>query len=238
MTEFAGTGFGSDARRHATLKRTRRFAVVGAVVAAVALLVGTAVTFTAENGNDTFTITSSAAAAGSVSLRTVDTVADLATQGTAPNTWKISGATTGAAPAWTPVLNNAVSVTTPGDIAIIDARGLTSGNILITLSLTNAAQIDADHNYFILPVDLWVWQTDTVWAAANTGNGDSLPLTGGTPIATQYLSTSNGYLTWTVDGTGVYEITIPTGGSIFAVSTLVNSSHALAPTFVISTTPA
>src|SRR5690606_26944453 len=135
-------------------------------------------------------------------------------------------------PSWSPILNNAVEVTTEGDVAIIDTRGLGTTNVLINVALTNSADLDASHNYFILPVEINYW-SGAAWTGANSGDGDGDASTGGTAFGVRYLSTNNGYLNFTVDGDEVYEISIPTGGSIFAVNTTT-----LGPSCLISTTPA
>lgn len=240
MSEYAGSGFGSQAKRRATLQRTRRFAAVGVVMAAVGLFIGTAVTFTTENASSDVAIVSNPAIVKVITRGTA-----LPTDGTTPPTkWVSNSVTTGVSPVWTPILNNAVGVTTLGDIALIDTRGLgstvnvagTNPNVLINFAMTNAALIDAAHNYFLLPVNLKVWDKTSAWVDAKSADADANPLTGGTAFPTQYLSPTNGYLQFTVDVEGVYEISIPTGGSIFAVST-TNSSN-LSPTFLVTTTPA
>lgn len=222
-------------RRRQKIASARRFTLMGLVLAAVGLLFATSVTFTATSGQTDVSITKTETTIGDVHSQGIDA---LPVDGGALSAltgvgWPAAGASstgTGTPSAWSPIEGQSVKVTTSGDIAVIDARGL-AGNVFITLTLTNASDLAAAYSYFILPIEIEVfnnlnnggssWDAAVVADTANT-------------ISVQYLTLSNGFLTFLVDGGSIYGITIPLGGSIYTV----NDQKQLSPTFQVTTRPA
>ena len=219
-------------RRRQKIASARRFTLVGLVLAAVGLLFATSITFTAISGQTNFGISKTETTIGDVHSQGIDA---LPVDGSALSAltsvgWPAAAASslgTGTPSAWSPIEGQSVKVTTSGDIAVIDARGL-AGNVFITLTLTNASDLAAAYSYFILPIEIEVfnnggssWDSAVVADTANT-------------VAVQYLTLSNGFLTFLVDGGSIYGITIPLGGSIFTV----NDQKQLSPTFQVTTRPA
>lgn len=209
------TGYGrAHARRQATLQRTRRFALVGVVAAALALFLATGATFTATNDS----VTLSPAAATSASTITKN---DATLSG--GQLWPTSLATTATLPSWTPTLNTVVG-TTAGDLAIANTLTAGTGTQIITVALGNAGALNKDYSYMMLPVTL-VEQTTAggTWSAVS-----AYP-------STVYLSLTNGYLNFFVPGGKYYGIKIGAGGSIYTISTTATGGS-LSPVFNVSVT--
>ena len=220
-------------RRRQKIASARRFTLMGLVLAAVGLLFATSVTFTATSGQTDVSITKTETTIGDVHSQGVDAlpVGGGALSALTSVGWPAAAASslgTGTPSAWSPIEGQSVKVTTSGDIAVIDARGL-AGNVFITLTLTNASDLAGAYSYFILPIEIEVFNN------ANGGSwGSAVVADTANTISVQYLTLSNGFLTFLVDGGSIYGITIPLGGSIFTV----NDQQQLSPTFQVTTRPA
>ncbi|MEX2229855.1 MAG: hypothetical protein WEB13_09490 [Dehalococcoidia bacterium] len=204
------TGYGAgQARRRATLQRTRRFALVGVVAAALALFLATGATFTATN--DSVTITPSAANAAPSVLSAL----------AGSQRWTVSTTTSRTAPTWTPTLNTVVG-TSAGDIAIVDTTSAGSGTQIVTVAYGNAGALNLAYSYLILPVD--------IYESNDAGVADPWELVTNTG---RYLTLTNGYQQYFLPGGKFYEVHVPAGGSIYTIST---SAGSLSPTFIVTVT--
>lgn len=182
------------------------------------------------------------------------TVADVdGTTNTAPGT----GATVykvlryAAQPSWSPVLNSAHAIT-GGDVYNVDTRAYT-GNVLISLFLTNPDQLGVDYSYQNMKTNLWVLCHASGGCAKGTApfagsgtatQGSFVQATNaaGTSFADTpvYLSLVSGYLTFIVKGGYEYAVTID-GGSGYTINTdnaCSTGNGCLSPTFFLELGPA
>ncbi|MBM4436437.1 MAG: hypothetical protein FJ029_04200 [Actinobacteria bacterium] len=75
----------------------------------------------------------------------------------------------------------------------------------------------------------------SAWAAATDISG--------TAFATSYLTLTNGFVSYLVNGGGAttkdyYGVTIGTGGNFYTVATTSDSTHSLSPQFLVTVTSA
>jgi hypothetical protein len=248
------TSISSDALRHVPARqprralRTRKKFLFVSIAALAALSTALGVSFTADSGVTTIALTPVAAsqyvypATYSTSATGLPTnVGDL----TANHGWAYGKATTGysTAPAWKSTAVGASYVNTGGDIAMIDARGVPTPSVVISVYVTNLGQLMADYSSFAFPVELYqgtIAGTSpfaVTWAKA-------------TGTSTTFLTDSGGVLSWKVpagDAHTVYEVvmtgsidTAPIapaglGGSYFLQSTTVTAGvAALSPSFYVT----
>jgi hypothetical protein len=219
MIEPTATGTRAQAA-----KRFRKMALVTTALVGVGLLAATSFAFLQTNGSATTSIT-----AGGT---TGNEFADVQTSGTFTPGWAVKGTTSPTQPSspWTPVVGQVVAVQSASDLAIVDATG-TTGNVLVTLVLSNAAALSADYSYINLPIQVEVCTLNTTctWNAEGTdANGDAIGNGGLT-----YLTLSNGYLSFLLKGGSYYELEIPTGGSFYTISTSATGG-ALSPNYLIN----
>lgn len=207
-------------------RRWRRPLLVGALAAAAVLMATTSLSFLSSNGTAGATVTPSGSG-------TANVYAAAATSPTLPNaslTWEITGTTTDQLPAWNVSQGQVTQVTTAGDVAVVDG---TAGNTLITVTLANAAAMAGAYSYVNIPIDIYqctVATSTCTWAAA-----DELNSSPAAAYSTQYLSFSNASLSFEVSGGAntYYEVTVPTGGSLYCYSTATSSD--LSPSFLVTT---
>jgi hypothetical protein len=214
--------------------RRRRFLVV-AIAALVAVGAALGVSFTADTGTTDVTITPGTT--GSLVY---------ASGATLPTgfTFKKSGTGTAGAPAWSPVAGSAGSVTTPGDLAVIDARTASAGgasNLTVTVYVTNLAALQKDYSSFAWPVRIYSGTftaagPSTVWSSTYIANTDK-----------SYLTNTGGYLTFTVPtaadatagnvlGVTIGDVGSTSSGSFYTTSTTA-SGGSLSPQFFITAQP-
>lgn len=228
------------AQRHRKVRQFRRATLVAAVLAGLGLIIATGLTFTAETGTTSTSISPGAGNFADVYAATSGGAIPASFSGGEASdiTWSrgATGAGNSAAQiaSWTPVVGNVNGVTTAGDIALIDGTGIpTTSNIFITVTLVNAAALSGNYSYLNIPIVVYKWTdgSTNTWGAASAADS-------GPTITTQYLSLSNGYLTYVVDGDAAYEIAIGAGGSMYTISTLSDATHTLSPQFLVTTIPA
>lgn len=224
-------------RGHAAA-RFRKMAMVGVAVAAAGLLAATGFAFLSTNSSASTTVTAGGIAGANNEFADV-TTSSIPSGINSTSTWFASGATTPTTQnLWTPVVGQVGSVTTPGDIAMVDTTGQSSGDVLITLVLANAAALDQDYAYMNLPITIWScaagasclggtspsgWTSVTADANSNTiGNN-----------GTSYLTLSNGYLSFLLPADAVYEFAIPKGGSFFTISSNTTTGS-LSPSYLVN----
>ena len=129
-------------------------------------------------------------------------------------------------PGWSPTMDTAGSVTTGGDIALIDTAGA-STNTSVSIFITNLAMLQADYTSFALPV--------TVYSSTCADSACAWsPYAQESPSSTNYLTSTSGFLTFTLAPGKYYDVTIGTGGSYFCDSTAESNVASLAPTFYLS----
>ncbi|MDQ4212476.1 hypothetical protein [Microbacterium capsulatum] len=116
-------------------------------------------------------------------------------------------------PSWTPIAQSATTVTTAGDLAIIDASTANLGThtgLTVSLYVTNLASLQKDYSSYSLPVNVYQCQT------ACTSNAAWTQATG---VSVSYLTSTSGYLTWNLPANYYYAITVDTGGSLYNTAT-------------------
>ncbi len=134
----------------------------------------------------TATVTNPNAASASNSTAT----SGYSCSGTAASASTVAGSVV--SPSWSPVAGSAGAVTTPGDLAVVDATSATN-YVTVSVYITNLANLLVDYSSFALPVN--IYQTDctptscSAWtpaAAVSQTNFGS------------YLTDSQGQLTFTL----------------------------------------
>lgn len=165
------------------------------VLGAISLVVGTGVSFTATNDTSTVAITAGGIGGGVTDFASVSFSANAVITGVRPV--QAATGTTFVAPAWSPTIDQVVPVTTAGDLAIINASG-TTGNILVTASLTNPVGLSKAYSYFNLPISIYKsTNAGTTWTRQLTGAGNT---TFGDSNGVTYLSLTNGFVSFLVAG--------------------------------------
>lgn len=127
-------------------------------------------------------------------------------------------------PSWQPVAGSAGSVTTAGDLALIDATTVANA-VVLNMYVTNLSALQQDYSSYALPINVYsstcpsnvcTWTADTtVIPAANA------PL---------YLTNSAGVVTLKLPTGKYYSIAMDTGGAFYTISTTA-SGGALSPSF-------
>lgn len=223
--EEPGSG-GRGGGRAQAAKRFRKMALVTAAVLGAGLVAATGFAFLSTNGATSTQIT--AAGVGS-NYEFAGVYTSNSGLPTTVSNWVYGGNGFQTA-SWTPTVGQVGSVTQGGDLAMIDATG-TTGNVLVTLVLSNAASLDNDYSYLNLPIGVSKCTspsgTTCSWGVITTdANGDTIGNGG-----VSYLTLTNGELTFLLPGNAYYELTIPTGGSFYTISS--NSSD-LSPSYLIN----
>jgi hypothetical protein len=136
-------------------------------------------------------------------------------------------------PSWSPVQYSAGSVTTAGDLALIDAGAAPNG-VNVTVYVTNLAALQEDYSSFALPIGVYSYVPPSGSGSTPSWTLDTA-VVGGTIATATYLTSTSGYLTFNLpSSTAYYDITIDSGGSYYCTSTTAGS---LAPTFFITAQP-
>jgi hypothetical protein len=189
------------------------------VFAAVVLLLlaATAITFSENSASASVSIS---AGGNGGQISTVKNVTD------ANATTKMKYSTGSSAPyagvsaSWTPVINTAGTVTA-GDLYHVDTTGYT-GDVLVTVYLTNAGMLVRDYTYLNFQVNVWSG-TSGAWIQATRADSSA--------IGSVYLTEINGSVNLVLAGNTEYCITID-GGSYYCISTNA-AGGSLSPAFYI-----
>ena len=187
------------------------------ITAVLLLFAVSAIVFAQTTSATTVTIS-----AGGVSGE-LATTKSLATVGTAIKLKHATGDSapyTQVGPSWSPVASATGSVTA-GDLYAIDTTGYT-GDILVTVYLTNGNALSKDYSYMNLQLNVWSG-TSGAWIQA--------PLADASPIGTVYLTLNNGYASFLLNGNKIYDISVD-GGSYYCISTSAVGGS-LSPTFYV-----
>lgn len=194
------------------------------------LLASLSVSFLGSTGTSNPTVTS-----GSTSSNFVYPVASSSSALPSGVTFGKYSTTTGTpatfnavSPAWTPIAQSAGTVTTAGDLAVIDASTANLGThagLTVSLYVTNLANLQKDYSSFSLPVNVYQCQT------ACTSNAAWTQATG---LSVSYLTSTSGYLTWNLPSNYYYAITIDAGGSFYCTAT---TAADLSPSYYFTAQP-
>jgi len=226
-----GTSFGvapTELNSRSGLASTRKRFLVVSIAALTILGTSLGVSFTADTGVTQITAATTGGALPLVRMPTWGTSGGLpaAITGSGTAGWKYGTAGTGVqpsiptAPVWpTVVAGQPGSVTSSGDIAVIDATDTSSTYLLITIYVTNMKALSLTYNSYSLPI--------RVYAATAFGSGSvtwgASPATdsNGVNTASTYLTNTQGYETFKL-ATGVgkyYAVTLDSGGSFYPYQT-------------------
>lgn len=140
-------------------------------------------------------------------------------------------------PSWSPAANSAGSVTTGGDLALVDMSaepGATTA--IVNVYITNLQGLASDYSSFALPINVYY-----SCPAGSTSSSPSLctstPTTSWTevPNAASFVTNTNGSYSISLPGGAYYDITIDAGGEYYCVSTTSTVPGAtLTPQFFVT----
>lgn len=131
-------------------------------------------------------------------------------------------------PSWAPTAQSAGSVTTAGDLALIDGTQAANG-VTVTLYVTNLAGLQQDYSSLALPVNIYespctsgscTWSQSSVIASPPS-----------------YLTATGGFLVFNLPAGKYYDITLDTGGSFYCTSTSTTGSATLSPSYYFTAQP-
>lgn len=125
-------------------------------------------------------------------------------------------------PSWAPIAGSAGSVTTAGDLGLIDATTVANA-IILNLYVTNLAALQQDYSSYSLPINVY---SSTCPSNVCTWAQDSTVLVS----APTYLTNSAGVVTLKLPTGKYYDVTMDTGGSFYTISTTATGG-ALSPNF-------
>ena len=143
----------------------------------------------------------------------------------------ISSATinTAVVPSWAPTALSAGSVTTAGDIALIDGTIASSG-VVVSLYITNLSGLQSDYSSFAFPIDIY---SSPCTSNACTWTQASTIVTAGST----FLTSTSGYMTFNLPAGSYYDIVFDTGGSYYCSSTSTAGTATLTPSFYLTAQP-
>ncbi|MBI4340592.1 MAG: hypothetical protein HY680_11680 [Chloroflexi bacterium] len=162
----------------------------------------------------------------------------------------------GSAPTWTPVLNSPSPITA-GDIFLVDVADYT-GNVLITLYLTNPDQLAIDYSYLNQSVNVYALcrasggcakgsapfagsgtADQGTWVQATNAAGTDAGTTGIAATA-QYLTLTSGYVNLILKGGYEYAVTVDSGSgyTIASATTCTSGNGCLSPAYLLDLNPA
>ena len=127
-------------------------------------------------------------------------------------------------PNWTPIQDAAGTVTTAGDLAVIDAQGQ---SLLVSMYVTNLHLLQQAYTSYAFDVNVYKCASACTTQAAWTEATTVIPATD-----TVLLTNTEGFLQFEMPSGFYYVITIDTGGTFFAYNT--SSSPNLSPAYFFS----
>lgn len=136
--------------------------------------------------------------------------------------------TTATTPSWSPTALAAGSVTTAGDIGLIDAT-IAANGVIVSLYITNLALLQTDYSSFAFPVNIYsaACSAGCTWGQAS--NVIASPPT--------FLTSTGGFLTFNLPAGKYYDITFDTGGSFYCTATTSSATASLSPSFYMTAQP-
>jgi len=209
----------------------RKFLLVS--VAALAVLgASMGVSFTADTGVTQITAASTGGALPLVWSATYGTAGGLPTAvtGVATAGWKYGTSGTGlqsvpTVPGWPVVVaGQAGSVSSAGDIAVIDATDTSATYLLVTIYVTNMRPLALTYNSYSLPIR--IYGSTAFSSGAITWSATPVVDSNGIDLATTYLTNTQGFETFKLPtGAGkYYAITLDAGGSYYPYQTGASGS--------------
>lgn len=146
----------------------------------------------------------------------VDTATAAATAG-----WKYGTGTpsTPTAPVWpTVVAGQSGSVTSSGDIAVIDATDTSANYLLVSIYITNMHELSLTYNSYSLPFRIY---SGALASRRMTWSGTALIDANSINTANTYITNNSGYESFKLaTGAGkYYEITLDSGGAFYPYQT-------------------
>jgi hypothetical protein len=135
---------------------------------------------------------------------------------------------TAVTPSWAPVAQSAGSVTTAGDLALIDGT-IASNGVTVSLYVTNLAGLQQDYSSMALPVNVY---ESPCTAGSCTWTQSSVVANPPT-----YLTATSGFLTFNLPAGKYYDITIDAGGSLYCTSTSTANGATLSPSYYFTAQP-
>lgn len=148
-----------------------------------------------------------------------------AVTGAATAGWKYGTAGTGAqsvpaAPGWPVVVaGQAGSISTSGDIAVVDATDISASYLIVTVYITNMKQLALTYNSYCLPIRIYSAATFSggaiAWGASPVVDSNSIN------TANTYLTNTQGFESFKLaTGAGkYYAITLDAGGTYYPYQT-------------------
>lgn len=138
--------------------------------------------------------------------------------------WKYGTTGTGTqsvstAPGWpTVVAGQAGSLTSGGDIAVIDATDTSATYLLVTIYITNMRQLALTYNSYSLPFRIY---SGSLSGGSITWSGTAAVDSNLVNTANTYITNNSGYETFKLatGGTKYYEVTLDSGGAYYPFQT-------------------
>jgi hypothetical protein len=150
--------------------------------------------------------------------------------------------TSGQLPSWSPTASAAGNVTQAGDVAVIDATQAT-GNVIVSLYITNLAALSDDYSSFAFPIDVFKSAGSSNPTVASTWTQDSSIVPTGTSFSS-FLTDTSGVITFALPAGYYYDLTMDSatqsttggGGSYYCISTTASGGD-LSPAFFVTANP-
>ncbi len=234
--------------RQSSAKVRKRVLVAGiAALSVMGPFLG--VSFLANSGTTSATVTASSSS-GSM----VDTTCPSGAYGVYTSIIGASSATACAAsatltpPKWSPSAGAAGSVTSGGDLALVDASGQ-SAPVVLNVYVTNLQGLNEDYSSFALPIDVYQCSsTGGACSTVGTASGDWQPITtwdSANFTSVPFLTSSSGFFSvslpagdWydiSIDGANVSSsVTGSSAGMYYCISTSTTAPATLAPSFFVT----
>lgn len=253
------TSLDADGRRQGNTvnkaKLRRRFLVLAVPGLAITLAI-TSISYLASSGAVTTTVVKSSTSfiypvvtGGTVPAALVSglehTTGITTTVSSTTHTSKITAAVN---PSWNPTTDSAGSVTTAGDLAIVDGSvAPVGGGLVVSMYVTNLAALQADYSSFDFPVKVYEKSCATGGPTAlvppylycATAATSWTLVTSTKEVKTAYLTSTTGFDTFNLTSGYLYDITITTGGSYYCTTAVSPppTGHALAPDYYFTAQP-
>lgn len=159
-----------------------------------------------------------------------------------------SSSTSLVTPSWSPSAGSAGSVTSGGDIAMVDASGQ-SAPVVLNVYITDLQGLNEDYSSFALPIDVYQCSaTGGACSTVGTASGDWIPVTtwdSASFTAVPFLTSSSGFFSislpagdWydvAIDGTNVSSsVTGSSTGMYYCISTGTTAPATLSPSFFVT----
>jgi hypothetical protein len=191
------------------------------VLALILLMTATAVTFAQTTATASVNINAGGTSGNAATIKTLANVGGSIQLKYSTGT---GAPYTHVAPEWVPIVEHAGAVTA-GDIYYVDAGDYT-GDILVTINLTNPEELSLDYSYLNLNVNVWEGSSGD-WSQAAEADGSA--------IGTVYLTLINGSTTFILHGATEYCISLD-GGSYYCINTNATGGS-LSPDFYLDVSP-